>query len=156
MSKTDVTANPVEATYVRDVSVTDPDSGLVVDLEVWKDPESGGMFAIDASFVDQVNEVVVSPFNSQRRLHLSEFAVERRHGAMWRRLRDERPGPVRRWGVTDNALGSQFERAMGQLDPILDDQTYSRAEYVQTVKDIIGELRMRLEATEADDAGLGE
>ena len=69
-------ANPVEAVYVEDVEVTDPDSGHRIDLEVWKDPESGGMFAIDASFVDQVSEVVVSPFNSHRHLLLSGAAVE--------------------------------------------------------------------------------
>ena len=70
--------NPVEAVYVQDISVIDPDSGRPVTLELWKDPESGGMFAIDESFVDQVEEVIVSPFNTKHFLHLSETAIERR------------------------------------------------------------------------------
>jgi hypothetical protein len=43
----------VKAIYAGDISVKDPESRKnMIDLEVFKDPESGGMFAIDASFTD--------------------------------------------------------------------------------------------------------
>lgn len=49
-------------TYIQEVFVTDPDSQGDVHLEVWKDNESGGIFAIDASFLEQLNEFY-NPFN---------------------------------------------------------------------------------------------
>lgn len=42
-----------KAYYVKEVTVTDPDSKGEVELTVYKH-EGGGMFAVDASFLDQV------------------------------------------------------------------------------------------------------
>ena len=53
----------VKATYVTTVTVTDPDSGSPVDIQVYKDPESEAMFGVDASFLDQVTFTMPSPFN---------------------------------------------------------------------------------------------
>ena len=72
-------ADPIEAIYVTEVTVTDPDSKQPVDLEVWKDPQSGGLLAVDASFVERVEGIILSPFNRGTVLHLSERAVEARH-----------------------------------------------------------------------------
>lgn len=50
------------ARYVDVAKVIDPDSNALVELEVWKDEISGGLFAVDASFIEQVDAVVTSPF----------------------------------------------------------------------------------------------
>lgn len=42
-----------KAYFVVEITVTDPDSKLPVELEVYKH-ENGGMFAVDSSFLDQV------------------------------------------------------------------------------------------------------
>ena len=76
MAEKGTCANPIVAVYIDDIQATDPDSMQPVDLEVWKDPVSGGMFAIDASFVAQVDEVIVSPFNSHIYLSLPEPVIE--------------------------------------------------------------------------------
>lgn len=47
---------------LKDVTVVDPDTGDDVDLCVYKDPVSGGMFAVDFSFIDQDTDVVPNPF----------------------------------------------------------------------------------------------
>ncbi len=41
-----------EAKFVIELTVTDPDTNLPVEIDVFKD-ENGGMFAIDASYLDQ-------------------------------------------------------------------------------------------------------
>ena len=48
--------------------VLDPDSGAFVQIAIYKHNESGGLFAIDASFLDQCFEderdpVIQDPFN---------------------------------------------------------------------------------------------
>lgn len=53
----------IKAVYVKEVLVHDPDTNGDVDLQVYKDPESGGMFAVDASYLDQLNSKIPSPFN---------------------------------------------------------------------------------------------
>ena len=67
---------PVECVYVTSVHVTDPDTGAAVEVEIWKDPESGSLFGIDATFVEQVDHLIVSPFNRGTKLSLSEAALE--------------------------------------------------------------------------------
>jgi hypothetical protein len=42
-----------KAYFVKEITVTDPDSKMPVELEVYKH-ENGGMFAVDSSFLDQV------------------------------------------------------------------------------------------------------
>lgn len=51
------------AKFVRHITVLDPDTGADVELEVWKDPESGSLLAVEASFLDQVRGQVFSPYN---------------------------------------------------------------------------------------------
>ena len=41
------------AKFVETITVTDPDTGNPVDMSVYKHNQSGGMFAIDASYLDQ-------------------------------------------------------------------------------------------------------
>ena len=57
------------AKFVQEIVVTDPDSKAEVQLSVFKH-ESGGMFAIDSSFIDQCFEededvVIQDPFNTK-------------------------------------------------------------------------------------------
>jgi len=44
-----------KAKYVEEIVVTDPDTGGLVELDVFKH-ENGGMFAVDASYLDQCYE----------------------------------------------------------------------------------------------------
>ncbi len=53
----------VNARFVTQVTIKDPDTGEPVEMEVWKDPTSDGLFAIDASFLGAVAEEIPSPFN---------------------------------------------------------------------------------------------
>ena len=53
----------VRGRYVGPMTVVDPDSGGVVELEVWKDPQSGGIFAVDASYLEGVTDMIPSPFS---------------------------------------------------------------------------------------------
>lgn len=55
------------ANFVAEVSVTDPDSGLPVELSVYKDNASGGVFAVDNSFLVTLDDddPVIEPFNGQ-------------------------------------------------------------------------------------------
>lgn len=52
--------DPLKAQYVKFIEVTDPDTGAEVELEVYKDPESGAMFAIDSTFLEQVRQIIPS------------------------------------------------------------------------------------------------
>ena len=49
--------------FIKEISVIDPDTGNDIEVEIWKDPESGGIFGIDSSFLELVNEEIPSPFN---------------------------------------------------------------------------------------------
>lgn len=40
------------AKYVSDITVTDPDTNEPIEITVFKE-EGGGMFAVDASFIEQ-------------------------------------------------------------------------------------------------------
>jgi metal-dependent HD superfamily phosphatase/phosphodiesterase len=57
------------AKFVKEIEIEDPDTGAPVQLEVYKH-ENGGMFAIDASFIDQVADetelmesIIMDPFS---------------------------------------------------------------------------------------------
>ena len=52
--------------FIKEIVVIDPDTGLEVHVEIHKDPESGGVFGVDASYLDQLSSVVNSPFNGTR------------------------------------------------------------------------------------------
>jgi len=43
------------ATYIKDIVIQDPDTGGDVEVTVFKH-QNGGIFAIDASYIDQVAE----------------------------------------------------------------------------------------------------
>lgn len=53
----------VSCKFIKEITVRDPDSGGEVEVEIWKDPVSGGMFGVDTSFLDQVHDEVPSPFD---------------------------------------------------------------------------------------------
>lgn len=62
----------VEAIFIKEITVVDPDSKSDVEVEIWKDPVTGGIFGIDASFLESLEiNVIVSPFDRKVRLRLS-------------------------------------------------------------------------------------
>jgi len=59
------------AIYVGEVTTHDYHSGEPVELSIYKDTSTGGTFAIDSSFVVQVEpEIIHSMFNEGRFLRL--------------------------------------------------------------------------------------
>jgi len=42
-----------KATFIKEITVEDPDTGQPIEMEVYKH-ENGGMFAIDSTYIDQV------------------------------------------------------------------------------------------------------
>jgi hypothetical protein len=61
----------VNTQYLQSISVHDPKTGAEVELEVHRDPESGALLAIDSTFLEQVRDVITSPFNDSTRLILT-------------------------------------------------------------------------------------
>ena len=55
------------AKFVKDIIVTDPDTNAPVDVAIYKDLESGGMFGIDTSFIITLadDDPVNNPFNGK-------------------------------------------------------------------------------------------
>jgi hypothetical protein len=53
-----------KAIRIKTIVVEDPDSKADVELEVYKDPVAGSIFAVDAAFIDQVSVFIPSVFNS--------------------------------------------------------------------------------------------
>jgi hypothetical protein len=51
-------------TFIAEVDEQDPDSGDPVHVEIWKDNSTGGVFAIDSSFLEQVDHFY-NPFNGE-------------------------------------------------------------------------------------------
>jgi hypothetical protein len=59
---------PNSAEFVKEVTVIDPDSKAPVEMAVFKHNETGGMFAIDSSYLDQcfdddTDPCIPDPFN---------------------------------------------------------------------------------------------
>lgn len=54
-----------KADWVRTVSVTDPDSELPVEVDIYKDRDSGGLFGVDGSYLVTLgdDDPVSNPFN---------------------------------------------------------------------------------------------
>lgn len=48
--------HPGRFIFIDDVGFKDPETGGDVHIEVWKDTETGGIFGIDSSFLEQVSE----------------------------------------------------------------------------------------------------
>jgi hypothetical protein len=69
--------NRAVAKYVTEVTVKDPDTGGDVVVEIWKDTESGGIFGVEAEFLDQEQpESISSPFNAGTYLVIPEAEVD--------------------------------------------------------------------------------
>ena len=62
----------IKAKFVDAITVIDPDSKGEVIVEIYKDPVSDGMFGVDSSFIEQVDNIVPSPFNKNVQLKLDE------------------------------------------------------------------------------------
>ena len=63
------------ATYSEEVTVIDPNSKGEVSMSVFVHDQSGGMFAVDSSFLDQefdddVDPVIADPFNEDKEIIL--------------------------------------------------------------------------------------
>jgi hypothetical protein len=63
------------AEYVKEVTVLDPVSKLIVEMSVFKHNQSGGMFAVDSSYLDQnfdddTDPVIADPLNPNQRIKL--------------------------------------------------------------------------------------
>ena len=63
------------ATYSEEVTVIDPNSKGEVSMSVFVHDQSGGMFAVDSSFLDQefdddVDPVIADPFNEDKEVIL--------------------------------------------------------------------------------------
>jgi hypothetical protein len=52
-------------TFVKEVTVRDPETGSDVEVEIWKDNNTDGMFGIDSSYLDQIGEHY-NPFTGTR------------------------------------------------------------------------------------------
>lgn len=63
------------AEFVKEISVKDPDSGGWVEISVFKHNETGGMFAIDSSYLDlcfddDTDPMIQDPFNDNQTVTL--------------------------------------------------------------------------------------
>lgn len=56
----------VTAIYAGTFTARDPETGAEVEMEVWKDPVSGAMLAIDGSYIEQVEDPVNSPYGKHK------------------------------------------------------------------------------------------
>jgi len=50
--------------FIKEVYVEDPDTNAPIHIEIWKDTDSGGIFGMDSSFLEQVDEFY-NPFNGK-------------------------------------------------------------------------------------------
>ena len=57
-----------KAEYVKDVEVIDPKTDDYINMEVWRDPGTGRLFALEAEFVDtgsgSASIIMKSPYSS--------------------------------------------------------------------------------------------
>ena len=73
------------ANFIETITVIDPDTNAPVELEVYKDEQSGGLFAIDSSYLDQVvDNEIPSPFNKYYMLKLVYTSVKDRLAKCWK------------------------------------------------------------------------
>ncbi|MFA6413213.1 MAG: hypothetical protein WCW53_11005 [Syntrophales bacterium] len=56
-------SRPLKSVYVTEVKVTDPDSGTIVTVGIYKDPDSNGLFGVEKLFLEQMGRKVPSPYN---------------------------------------------------------------------------------------------
>jgi len=67
----------VKTIYIKEISVIDPDSKLEVHVGIYKDTQSGGIFGVDSSFLDQTDEDIVSPFSKPNDPYLMDMENDR-------------------------------------------------------------------------------
>ena len=63
------------AEFVKEISVKDPDSKQFVEMSVFKHNQSGGMFAVDSSYLDQcfdddTDPIINDPLNEDQKITL--------------------------------------------------------------------------------------
>ena len=59
----------IETKFVKRITVTDPDTGFDVEVDILK-TEGGGMVGIDSSFLANTEEPVYSPFDRNAELEV--------------------------------------------------------------------------------------
>ena len=60
------------AIYVSTVQVTDPHTGIEIDVDIYKDEGSGAMLGLDATFMDGDGGPVFSPYNQGQKVILPD------------------------------------------------------------------------------------
>ena len=57
----------LKADFIKEVTVIDPDTKAPVEVAIYKDRESGGMFGVDSSYILTLSDEdpVSNPFNGQ-------------------------------------------------------------------------------------------
>lgn len=66
------THTKIVAKYLTQVTIIDPEKGEDTVIEIYRDPISHGVFGIDESYIDQVDNEIPSPFNKNVTLLLPE------------------------------------------------------------------------------------
>jgi hypothetical protein len=51
-------AKHLKAAYVTEVKVEDPDSGTIVTVGIYKNPDSNGLFGVEKRFLEQIGQHV--------------------------------------------------------------------------------------------------
>ena len=59
----------LKAAYVTEVKIEDPDSGALVTVGIYKDPDSNGLFGVEKLFLEQIGRQVPSPYNGDTMLN---------------------------------------------------------------------------------------
>ena len=54
--------------FIKEVTVIDPDSNAPVELEIWKDQETGGIFGVDSSFLEAESGYHYNPFSGEEQV----------------------------------------------------------------------------------------
>jgi hypothetical protein len=68
------------ATFIQEVEVIDPDTNAPVKVAIYKHDNSGGMFGVDSSFIEQnfdddETPTVADPFNNNGIVELIDFEI---------------------------------------------------------------------------------
>lgn len=66
--RTVLMSEPPKAAYVTEIKVIDPDTQIRVTIEIYKDPDSKGLFGVEELFLKQIGRQVPSPYNENTML----------------------------------------------------------------------------------------
>lgn len=61
-----------KATFIKTITIKDPDNGSEVELEIHKDPEAGAIFAVESDYVGEMEGNVNSPYGGTLYLPMPE------------------------------------------------------------------------------------